>query len=117
MAATKYWIRNASTGVYAQVEGTAERDKWAAEGWLPAEEEPGDQDKVRLYNAEIDGYAELAKNAADGWWSGVGWTYGPPPPLVDLTKDARLRDQPAPKKAAKQDESASAPASGEPKGK
>lgn len=94
MATTKYWLTDPNTGVWAQADGTAERDHWLGQGWTVAEGEPTDQDRVWLYHADTGGRQTLTLEASRGYWEGLGWAPGVPPEAPDLTKDAALRDQP-----------------------
>jgi hypothetical protein len=89
-----YWIADPNTGAKASVEGAPERDRWVGvHGWaLASEPQPGD--RVWLRHDVTGGRQQFPVSAAPQW-AGLGWHPGAPPEPVDLTKDARLVDQPS----------------------
>lgn len=98
MAKSSYWVQDPNGGAFALVDGAEERDRWThVHGWELAEG-PAAGDRVHVVHAETNGQAVLPYDAMDpaGYWANNGWTPGPPPTPVDLTKDPALRDQPAP---------------------
>ena len=86
-----YWIVS-PMGEYALVEGTAERDRWTRVlDWRVADEPPA---TAQVHIVHPDGLrGRIPYEAVKGQWSGLGWTAGPPPEPVDITKDPRLVDQ------------------------
>ncbi len=109
MPKQKYWLTDLS-GVYAQVEGADERDYWTrVQGWAEVAE-PGRNDQVYVEHQEA-GRGQLPYGALLDGWTGLGWAVTTPPPVVDLTKDPQLVDQPA-EVAAEPEKTAPAPTSG-----
>ena len=90
-----YWIANPE-GEYALVEGAASRDEWTkVHGWHEATEpRPTDQVHVVNENPEV-GPGRLPYAALAAGLTGLGWQAGPPPAVVDVTKDPALVDQAA----------------------
>lgn len=78
MSKQSYWIRDPE-GVYAQVEGTDQRDFWTkVQGWVDADE-PGPTDQVHVVNENPEiGPGRLPFGALPAW-GGLGWAAGPPP--------------------------------------
>lgn len=97
MAKSTYWISD-SEGVYAAVEGADERNVWTkVHGWHEAAE-PGPTDQVHVINEDPGILPGRLPYAAVELHAGLGWKAGPPPPVVDVTKDPVLVDQPEPVK-------------------
>lgn len=108
----KYWIRD-SEGVYAQVDGSEQRDLWTkVRGWSEADE-PSQTDQVHVTNEHPEiGPGRLPYGALEGW-SGYGWAAGPPPEPVSLFSAAKTTS--APVDDAAKPIKAAAPAAGEKK--
>lgn len=89
-----YWIRDVE-GVYALVDGATDRDQWTkVHGWVEADK-PGPTDQVHVVNEHPEvGPGRLPYGAVEDW-GGLGWKPGPPPELVDATKNPALVDQSA----------------------
>lgn len=84
---TMYWIADPE-GVYAQVEGADQRDEWTkVRGWTVADE-PGPTDQVHVVNENPEIGPGRLPYAAVELHAGLGWSAGPPPEPVDLTKPA-----------------------------
>lgn len=79
-----YWITTAN-GVYAQVAGAEERDRWTPRGWEQADE-PGPTDFVYMRKEGLEQPAQFAYGAAETWQA-MGWEFTAPPEPVDVTKD------------------------------
>lgn len=88
----KYWITSPA-GVFAQVEGTEQRDMWTkVRGWSDAEEPAGNDRLYLVHTAAGFGGPIPFEALADGW-ADMGWSPGPPPMPLDITKDPTLVDQ------------------------
>lgn len=92
MTKNSYWIRDVE-GVYAQVDGAAERDQWTkVHGWAVSDE-PGPTDQVHVVNEHPEiGPGRLPYGAVEDW-GGLGWKPGPPPEPVDASRNPALVDQ------------------------
>lgn len=101
--AGSHWIADA-TGVHALVDGDEQLTYWTRiRGWRPAAE-PRRADHVHITHPQLGNGNPIPFEALAGGWDELGWSAGPPPEPVDLTRDPALRDQPnavpAPTKAA-----------------
>lgn len=89
-----HWIADA-TGVHALVDGDEQLTYWTRiRGWQLAAEPPA-ASHVHISHPEIGHGNPIPFEALAGGWDELGWTAGPPPPPVDLTRDPALRGQPA----------------------
>lgn len=88
-----YWIASPG-GDLALVTGAEQRDLWTkVRGWSESGE-PGPADRVHLTHAEVGHGGPLPFEALAAGFGAFGWSPGPPPEPVDITKDPALRDQP-----------------------
>lgn len=89
-----HWIADA-TGVHALVDGDEQLTYWTRiRGWRPAAE-PGRTDHVHITHPEIGHGNPIPFEALVGGWDEMGWSAGPPPEPVDLTRDPGRCEQPA----------------------
>lgn len=94
MVGGSHWIADA-TGVHALVDGDDQLTYWTRiRGWQSAAE-PQPSDRVHITHPEIGHGNPIPFEALNGGWSDMGWSAGPPPEPVDLTRDPALRVQPA----------------------
>lgn len=89
-----HWIADA-TGVHALVDGDEQLTYWTRiRGWHPAAE-PSPANHVHISHPQVGQGNPIPYEALVGGWSDMGWSAGPPPEPVDLTRDPALRGQPA----------------------
>jgi hypothetical protein len=96
----KYWLVD-EAGVYARVEGAAQRDRWVPMGHAEADEPIG-ASMVWAWHEGIETPARFPAEAL-AVWEAKGWEAGPPPePLSPFNSDqpvtavAPLTGAPAP---------------------
>lgn len=83
-----YWMSNPQTGMYAQMAGAAERDRWTAWGYAESGE-PGPHDFVWMRHPDIAEPARFAWGSR-AYWLARGFAPGAPPNPVDLTVEPTL---------------------------
>jgi hypothetical protein len=92
MTDKKHWIVSPA-GVYALVDAGEPLAVWTkARGWAEASE-PDRTGRVHVVHADAGHAGPLAYGALGEGFAALGWSPGPPPEPVDITKDPVLVDQ------------------------